>query len=130
MTLAFVVVLSLINLGSSVAFMQVISLGVAAMLTSYLITISCVTLKRIRREPLLPSKFDLGKWGLPINIIAVIFLLFSWVFCFFPIGPHPTVVDMNWAVLGYGAVLIFAVVYYVLRGRFAYVGPVEYVRKL
>jgi choline transport protein len=77
MTLVFVVVLSFINLGSSVAFMQVISLGVAAMLTSYLITISCVTLKRIRGKPLLPSKFDLGKWGRPINIIAVLFLLFS-----------------------------------------------------
>jgi choline transport protein len=100
------------------------------MLTSYLITISCVTLKRIRGKPLLPSKFDLGKWGRPINIIAVLFLLFSWIFCFFPIGPQPTVVDMNWAVLGYGTVLIFSVVYYVFRGRVAYVGPVEYVRKL
>jgi choline transport protein len=130
MTLSFVVLLSLINLGSSVAFMQVISLGVAAMLTSYLITISCITLKRIRGEPLLPSKFHLGRWGLPINVIAVLFLLFSWIFCFFPIGPHPTVVDMNWAVLGYGTVVILAVVYYVVRGRFAYVGPVKFVRKL
>jgi choline transport protein len=130
MTIVFVTLLSFINLGSSVAFMQVISLGVAAMLTSYLITISCVTLKRIRGEPLLPSKFDLGRWGLPINVIAVLFLLFSWIFCFFPIGPRPTVVDMNWAVLGYGMVLIFAVTYYVFRGRFAYVGPVKYVRKL
>ena len=130
MTVVFVTLLSFVNLGSSVAFMQVISLGVASMLTTYLITISCVMLKRIRGEPLLPSKFDLGKWGLPINVIAVLFLLFSWVFCFFPIGPRPTVVDMNWAVLGYGIVLIFAAVYYVFRGRFTYVGPVNYVRKL
>jgi choline transport protein len=130
MTIVFVTLLSFVNLGSSVAFMQVISLGVAAMLTTYLITISCVMLKRIRGEPLLPSKFDLGKWGLPINVIAVLFLLFSWLFCFFPIGPRPTVMDMNWAVLGYGIVLIFAAVYYVVRGRFAYVGPVNYVRKL
>jgi choline transport protein len=130
MTIVFVTLLSFINLGSSVAFMQVISLGVAAMLTSYFITISCVTLKRIRGEPLLPSKFDLGRWGLPVNIVAVLFLLFSWIFCFFPIGPRPTVVDMNWAVLGYGLVLIFAVAYYVARGHLMYVGPVKYVRKL
>jgi choline transport protein len=129
MTLFFVILLSLINLGSSVAFMQVISLGVAAMLTSYLISISCIMLKRIRGEPLLPSKFDLGRWGLPVNIIAVLFLLFVWVFCFFPVGPHPTVVDMNWASLGYGAVLILAVVYYFVQGRHVYAGPVEYVRK-
>jgi choline transport protein len=48
MTLLFVVLLSLINLGSSVVYMQVISLDVASMLTSYLISISCVALKRIR----------------------------------------------------------------------------------
>jgi choline transport protein len=129
MTLLFVVLLSLINLGSSVAYMQVISLGVASMLTSYLISISCVTLKRLRGEPLLPSKFDLGRLGLPINIVAVMFLLFCWVFTFFPVTPHPTVADMNWASLGYGCVLIFAVVYYVLHGRHVYVGPVAYVRK-
>jgi amino acid transporter len=130
MTLVFVVILSLINIGSTVAFMQVISLGVASMVTSYLITISCVTLKRLRGEPLLPSKFNLGKWGLPINLISVLFLLFCWIFCFFPVGPRPTIIDMNWAVLGYGAVLIFAVAYYVVRGRHVYVGPVRYVRKV
>jgi amino acid transporter len=130
MTLGFVVLLSLINLGSSVAFMQVISLGVATMITSYLISISCVTLKRLRGEPLLPSKFNLGRMGLPINIIAVLFLLFNWIFCFFPVGPRPTVVDMNWVSLGYSAVLILAVVYYIFRGRHVYVGPVKYVRKI
>lgn len=109
--------------------MQVISLGVASMLTSYLISIGCVALKRIRGEPLLPSKFNLGRLGLPINIIAVLFLLFLWIFAFFPSGPHPAVADMNWAVLGYGVVLIFALVYYVIHGRHVYVGPVEYVRE-
>jgi choline transport protein len=124
MTLLFVVVLSLINIGSTVAFMQVISLGVASMLTSYLITIGCVTLRRLRGEPLLRSKFNLGRIGLP-----VVFLLFLWVFTFFPIGPRPTVVDMNWASLGYGSVLVFAMVYYFLRGRRVYAVPVAYVRK-
>jgi choline transport protein len=112
-----------------VAFMQVISLGVASMITSYLISISCVALKRIRGEQLLPSKFNLGRWGLPINIIAVIFLSFVWLFCFFPVAPNPAMADMNWAVLGYGSVIIFAVVYYVLRGRYRYIGPVEYVSR-
>ncbi|KAF2261345.1 amino acid transporter [Lojkania enalia] len=129
LTLIFVLLLSLINIGSTVAFMQVISLGVAAMLTTYIISISCVALKRIRGEPLLPSKFNLGKWGLPINIIALIFLVFFWIFAFFPSAPNPKVADMNWAVLGYGVVIIFSIVYYLLRGRHQYVGPVEYVRK-
>ncbi|KAF9698492.1 hypothetical protein EKO04_003911 [Ascochyta lentis] len=128
-TILFVLMLSMINLGSTVAFTQVLSLGVSAMLTTYMISISCVALKRIRREPLLPSKFNLGKFGLPINIIAVLFLLFLWIFAFFPTAPSPSPADMNWAILGYGAVIIFALIYYVFRGRHAYVGPVEYVRK-
>jgi amino acid transporter len=128
-TIIFVLLLSLINLGSSVAFMQVISLGAAAMYTSYLISIGCVMLKRIRGEPLLPSKFNLGKFGLPINIIAVLFLIFLWIFAFFPTLPNPAVPDMNWAVLGYGALIIFALIYYAIHGRHVYVGPVEYVRK-
>lgn len=109
--------------------MQVISLGVAAMLTSYLVSICCVMLKRLRGEPLLPSKFSLGKFGLAINMIAVIFLAFLLIFAFFPVAPHPKVADMNWACLGYGTVIIFSMVYYVFRARFRYVGPVEYVRK-
>ncbi|KAF2133571.1 hypothetical protein P153DRAFT_420411 [Dothidotthia symphoricarpi CBS 119687] len=128
-TIVFVLLLSLINLGSEVAFMQVVSLGVAAMVTSYLISICCVALKRIRGEPLLASQFNLGRWGLPINIIAIVFLLFIWLFCFFPSASHPTVADMNWASLGYGIVIIFAVVYFVFRGRHVYVGPVEYTRR-
>ncbi|KAH7072392.1 amino acid/polyamine transporter I [Paraphoma chrysanthemicola] len=130
MTLLFVLLLSLINLGSTVAFMQVISLGVAAMLTSYLISIGCVMLKRIRGEPLLPSKFDLGRFGLAINLIAVLFLSFCWIFTFFPVAPNPTVEDMNWASLGYGTVIIFALIYYVIRARHVYRGPVEYVHKV
>lgn len=129
MTLFFVLLLSLINLGSSVAFMQVISLGVASMLTSYMISISCVALKRIRGEPLLPSKFNLGRSGLFINVVAVLFLFFCWFFTFFPSSPNPTMENMNWACLGYGLVLVFAIIYYVVVGRHVYVGPVEYVRK-
>ncbi|KAL1652677.1 hypothetical protein SLS61_004657 [Didymella pomorum] len=128
-TIIFVLLLSLITLGSAVAFQQVLALGVSAMLTTYMISISCVALKRIRGEPLLPSKFNLSKWGLPINIIAVLFLFFLWIFAFFPTVPSPAPADMNWAILGYGSVIIFALVYYVFRGRYRYVGPVEYVRK-
>lgn len=128
-TITFVLILSLITLGSAVAFQQVLSLGVSAMLTTYIISISCVALKRIRGEPLLPSKFNLGKLGLPINIVSILFLLFLWVFAFFPAAPNPAPADMNWAILGYGSVIIFALVYYVFRGRHVYVGPVEYVRK-
>lgn len=37
--------------------------------------------------------------------------------------------EMNWVILGYGAVILFSLAYYLVRARFKYVGPVEYVRK-
>lgn len=52
--------LSLINLGSTVAFNAILSIGVVALLTSYITSIGCILLKRIRGEELLPRRWSLG----------------------------------------------------------------------
>jgi hypothetical protein len=52
---------------------------VCALLFSYAISIGCMALKRIRREPLLPSSFSLGRMGLFLNVFSVVFLLFTFV---------------------------------------------------
>ncbi|ORY07771.1 amino acid transporter [Clohesyomyces aquaticus] len=121
--------LSLINLGSTIALNNISSLSTAAILASYIVSISCIALKRIRHEPLLPSKFTLGGWGLPLNIASLIFLVFAFVFSFFPMGPKPTVQGMNWAILMFGGTVLFSWAYYWVRGRHMYSGPVAYVRK-
>ncbi|RYP57052.1 hypothetical protein DL769_009729 [Monosporascus sp. CRB-8-3] len=76
--------LSLINLGSSVAFMNIAFLSTAVILGSYMVAISCCALKRVRGELLLPSKFKPGRAGLPINIASIIFLIAVFVCSFFP----------------------------------------------
>lgn len=121
--------LSLINIGSMIAFNQLTSLGLCALLSSYIVSISCMALKRIRGEPLLPSKFSLGRFGLPINLLSVGFLSLAFVMIFFPPGPNPNPQSMNWACVVYAGVVIFSLVYYTFRGRYRYAGPVEYVRK-
>lgn len=112
-----------------IAFNQMTSLGLCALLSSYIVSISCMALKRIRREPLLPSYFTLGRWGLPINLLSIGFLLLSYVMIFFPPAPNPPVDVMNWSVVIYSGVLLLSFVYFIIRGRHNYVGPVEYVRK-
>lgn len=92
-------------------------------------SISCVALKRFRREPLLHSHFQLGRFGLPVNVLSVLFLLLAFVFVFFPPAPSPAVYAMNWSVVIYSGVLLLSLVYYLFWGRHKYVGPVEYVRK-
>ncbi|KAF2728388.1 amino acid transporter [Polyplosphaeria fusca] len=129
--LAFAVscLLSLINLGSSAALMNIASLSTAAILASYIVSISCIALKRIRGEPLLPSKFKLGRAGLAVNLASIVFLVFVFVFSFFPMGPKPNAAGMNWSILMFGSTIIFSWVYYYVKGRHVYAGPVAYVRK-
>lgn len=37
---------------------------------------------------------------------------------------------MNWDIVIFGAVVLLSILYYIIRGRRTYDGPVEYVRKL
>lgn len=43
-------------------------------MVSYSICIGCFVWRRISNKPLLPSRFNLGKWGLPINLFSLAFL--------------------------------------------------------
>jgi len=72
----------------------------------------------------------LGKWGLFINIVSMLFLIIAFVFSFFPPSRNPTPALMNWNILIWGCSVIGSLIYYVAVARKRYVGPVEYVRKL
>ncbi|KAK5677297.1 hypothetical protein LTR17_027712 [Elasticomyces elasticus] len=76
-----------------------------------------------------PTKFSLGKAGLFVNTLAFSYLLVAFTFTFFPSVPNPRPAEMNWASLMYGFVLLFALVWYRVRAKTEYDGPVEYVRK-
>ncbi|KAH6625722.1 amino acid/polyamine transporter I [Boeremia exigua] len=121
--------LSLINLGSTAALLNIASLSTAAILASYIVSISCIILKRVRGEPLLPSKFNLGKAGLPINIASIVFLVFVFGFSFMPMGPRPNAAGMNWSILMFGSTVLLSIAYYLFKGKHVYAGPVAYVRK-
>lgn len=123
-------VLSLINIGSSVALNSILGLGTAPLLTSYMTSIGCVTWRRLTGNPLPKSKFTLGSLGLPLNLFSEVSLAVFFVFCFFPTAPNPDAAGMNWSILIYGAVITWSLAYYALWGRHIYVGPVEYIRKL
>jgi hypothetical protein len=128
-TLVFSALLSLIIIGSSVAFNVFLSFGNAGIMTSYVVIIACIIYRRFDGGKFPSTKFSLGRLGLPINALALSYLLVALVFCFFPAEPNPTPAEMNWASLMYGFVLIVAFGWYVMRARVEYDGPVEYVRK-
>lgn len=121
--------LSLINLGSSVAFNAILSIGVAALLSSYLVSISCIVSKRLRHEPLLYRRWSLGKWGLAVNLIGLAYLMIAFLFALFPIAVPVTLEKLNWASAVYGGVAIVACMYYVFFAKSTYVAPVTRVAK-
>lgn len=117
-------------MGSSTAFNSIISLSTNAFLTSYMASIGCLIWRRLTGSPMLPSKFDLGWWALPVYFAAETFLVSAFVLCIFPMSPSPGADAMNYNIVIYGGVIVMSVMYYVLRARFRYAGPVEYVQKL
>lgn len=127
-TLGCTILLSLIIIGSTIAFNVITSLGQVGLVSSYIIVISCVFAKRIKGEALLPSRFSLGKFGFLVNGIALLFLGLAFIFLFFPAVPEPTPASMNWSCLLFGFILGFSLIYYWIWGRHVYVGPVEYIK--
>jgi choline transport protein len=121
--------LACINLGSSVALNAINSLGGVSILTSYFITISCLVYRRLKGPPLPPRRWSLGKWGLLINVVALIYLLPLWFFAFWPLTTPVTPENMNWSSTMFGGVLIVALLYYYFKARHVYVGPVVFVKR-
>lgn len=98
-TMAFTCLISLIIIGSSAAFNIILSVSSAGLYAAYLMVIVSLIARRFSSEPFPPTKFDLGKFGLPVNIIAMLFLSVAFVFLFFPAAPDPTPATMNWVSL-------------------------------
>ena len=120
-------IICLINLGSTTAFNIVASLSLLALLSTYMISIGCVLRKRLRKEPLPPARWSLGRWGLPINAFAFVYSGFAIVFCCFPNQTPVTTTTANWAPLVWVGVMFIAVTTYLTHGRRFYTPPVAFV---
>lgn len=122
-----VVLLSLINLGSTLAFNIIVSLSLLGLLSTYMLSIGCVLLKRIKGEALPPARWSLGRWGLPINAFAFLYSAFVIVFSCFPTELPVDLSTANWAPLVWVGVMIISVAFYVAFGKRHYTPPVEFV---
>ncbi|TKA82591.1 hypothetical protein B0A55_01374 [Friedmanniomyces simplex] len=126
-------ILSAINFGSQTALNAVLSVSNAALIFSYIVSIGCVRLKRLRGEPLLPRRWSLGKWGAPLNDITLVSLFIGFVFSFFPASPSlgdpAWAADFNWAIVIFSATCLLALVYYICGGSRRYVAPVALVKQ-
>ncbi|KAK2603227.1 hypothetical protein N8I77_009698 [Diaporthe amygdali] len=140
-TTIIAIVLSLVNIGDATAFNGVISISVAGLFGSYLMAASLLLYRRLRGHIRTPTPDDLlvntvdstltwGPWrlkgllGIANNIFSCAYLLFIFFFSFWPASREVTPQTMNWAVLVFGAVITFSMLYYVTWARKVYSGPI------
>lgn len=133
--------LSLIILGSSTAFNDLVSLSVSGLQSSYLVAISLLLYRRYTGAILPPASSvgssavaDIsvrwgpwhipGYWGIVNNTYACCYLTVVVFFSFWPTQRPVTAANMNYAVLITGAIVIISLVYYLVWARRVYTGPV------
>lgn len=129
-TCFFSCLLSLINLGSTVAFEAIISLQLMALMATYSISIGCVWYQRTLNggKHLPPAPWSLGRYGSWINGIGWLYSVYVFFWCTWPPLANPPLDTVNWAPVMFGGVLILSLVYYFVWGRRIYTGPVALVR--
>ncbi len=135
------VLLSLIVLGSSKAFNDLVGLTVAALNSSYLIASGFLLYRRctggIRpRHESLPGKDSdyaelvFGPWYIPgiygvvVNAFACLYSIVLVFFCMWPSELPVTAENMNYTALVTGAVIAFSIGYYIFWARRIYTGPI------
>jgi choline transport protein len=97
-SLCICVIIALLNLVSDRVFNSIIGLLTGALGLTYVLSIGCVLWRRCFGEPLPPARWSLGRWGIPCNIIALLYSILSCIISFFPMFPETTPTDMNWLV--------------------------------
>lgn len=128
LTTAVTLLLSLINIGSTVAFNAIVSLQLASLMTTYSVSIACVLYRRLTDPESLPkARWSLGRYGPTVNWIGFIYSTFIIFWCFWPLATPVTPQTFNWAILLFMTVLIASLAFYFTRGRRVYVGPVALV---
>ena len=116
--------LSFIQIGSTAAFNAILSLSTVGLYISYLIPLTLLVFKRCTSPRDIPQgRFNLGKLGLPMNIIAILFATYFVIFLPFPATLPVTAENMNYAGPVLSFVMIFACGDWIFRGRHKWEGP-------
>lgn len=123
----FVVLISLVGLGSSVAFNAIISLQVMAISATYEVSMLCMLWRRLFGQRLPPAYWSLGRFGLPLNAFGALYGLYLLAYSAMPPVYPVTAENFNWAPVMFGGVMFLSMLYYFVWARRIYEGPVVHV---
>ena len=100
-----------------------------ALAATYEVSLIALVWRRLHGAPLPPAPWSLGRWGLPLNCIGILYGAYLFVYSAIP-GYYPvTAKNMNWAPVMFGAVFFFSLAYYAIWAKRGYHGPVVHVLK-
>ncbi|MDC0769713.1 amino acid permease [Streptomyces sp. HD] len=110
---------------SHTAFTAIVSVNVVGLFLAYAVPI----LLRLRLgDEFQPGPWHLGRWGRPVGIVAVSWILLSSVLFMLPQASPVTVDSFNYAPVALAAVLAVATVWWFTTARRRFHGPVSYGR--
>ncbi|EIW55875.1 APC amino acid permease [Trametes versicolor FP-101664 SS1] len=115
--------LGLLVFAGPTAYTSIFSLGIAGQYTAYCIPILS---RFLGGREWVPGPFTLGRFGLPVAVVAVCWMIFSVVMLAFPTAPGPTANEMNYMIVVFGGWIALCLVYYyfpVYRGAQWFNGP-------
>ncbi|TVY39860.1 Choline transport protein [Lachnellula subtilissima] len=115
--------LALIYIGSTTAFNALISLPTIALYISYFIPILFIVIRKIQGRHPKYGPFKLGRWGLPINMFAMTYILYMLTFVGFPTVVPVTADNMNYAGPLVIALILLAIGDFFFTGRKRFVVP-------
>ena len=109
--------LACVNVGSTTAFNALISLPLISLYISYCIPIAFLLIRKLQRRHPSYGPFKLGRWGIPINLFAVVYILYTLSFV-----PLPSIIPVTGSNMKYagplvGAVLVIALADWIFSGR-------------
>ncbi|KAF7320905.1 Gaba permease [Mycena chlorophos] len=120
------IVVCLLVFAGTEAINAVFAISVVALYVAYSIPIAARFLGG-KHNNFKPGPFSLGVFGLPVAIIAVLFMMFMGIVFLFPTTPQTSVAEMNYTIVVLGGTLLLSVMWYyapVVGGVHWFKGPV------
>ncbi|KAF2269050.1 amino acid transporter [Lojkania enalia] len=145
-TLGTTMLLSLIVLGSTIAFSAMVVPTAAALYSSYILVSALLLWCRLTGRFSTSENFNTGShgkprlswgpwripepWGSINNFFACLYLSFIFFFFFWPAVTPTTPETANFSILVFGSVVLFCIFWYAVKARHTFRGPVREVEEL
>ncbi|OCL10710.1 amino acid transporter [Glonium stellatum] len=109
--------LALINIPSTTAFYAVISLATFSLYLSYIPPLVFLVIRKLEGKAPPRGPWNLGRWGLPINIFAICYAVFMVIWLTFPTTRPVTKDTMNYAAPVWITCFVLALADYFISGH-------------